>query len=144
MPWPLFLSILLSEEEYYRNLLYNSDKLPKQLLKTEINNTEELIEKERVVKNYENEIYSFLKYSNFSCRFDSYMLIQIFIFNKYYEILNNNNNKTTKNEKALEDIDLFIYSLNDNDLKKGFWQILEDNENKLDVLDILTNNRGYK
>ena len=144
MPWPLFLSILLSEEEYYRNLLYNSDKLPKQLLKTEINNTEELIEEERVIKNYENEIYSFLKYSNFSCRFDSYMLIQIFIFNKYYEILNNNNNKTTKNEKALEDIDLFIYSLNDNDLKKGFWQILEDNENKLDVLDILTNNRGYK
>ena len=113
--------------------------------KTEINNTEELIEKERVVKNYENEIYSFLKYSDFICRFDSCMLIQIFIFNKYYEILNNNNNnKTTKNEKALEDIDLFIYSLNDNDLKKGFWQILEDNENKLDVLDILTNNRGYK
>ena len=84
MPWPIFLSILLSEEEYYRNLLYNSDKLPKQLLKTEINNTEELIEKESVVKNYENEIYSFLKYSNFSCRFDSYMLIQIIIFNKYY------------------------------------------------------------
>ena len=144
MPWSLYLSILLSEEEYYRNLLYNSDKLPKQLLKIEINNTEELMEKERVVKNYENEIYSFLKYSDFICRFDSYMLIQIFIFNKYYEILNNNNNKTTKNEKALEEIDLFIYSLNDNDLKKGFWQILEDNENKLDVLDILTNNRGYK
>ena len=70
------------------------------------------------------------------------MLIQIFIFNKNYEILNNNN--TTKNETALKEIGLFIYSLNDNDLKKGFWQILEDNENKLDVLDILTNNRGYK
>ena len=70
------------------------------------------------------------------------MLIQIFIFNKNYEILNNNN--TTKNETALKESGLFIYSLNDNDLKKGFWQILEDNENKLDVLNILTNNRGYK
>ena len=55
----LFLSKLLSEEEYYRNLLYNSDKLSKQLLTTEINNTEELIEEERVIKNYENKIYSF-------------------------------------------------------------------------------------
>ena len=107
MPWSLYLSILLSEEEYYRNLLYNSDKLPKQLLKTEINNTEELIEEERVIKNYENEIYSFLKYSDFICRFDSCMLIQIFIFNKYYEILNNN---TTKNETSLKEIGyLYIF-----------------------------------
>ena len=54
------------------------------------------------------------------------MLIQIFIFNKNYEILNNNN--TTKNETALKEIGLFIYSLNDNDLKKvsgTFWKIMK-------------------
>ena len=59
MPWPLFLSKLLSEEEYYRNLLYNSDKLSKQLLTTEINNTEELIEEERVIKNYKMKFIHF-------------------------------------------------------------------------------------
>lgn len=68
------------------------------------------------------------------------MLIIIFIFNKYYETLNKN---TTINEEALKEIWLFIYSLNDNNLKKGFWQISEDNNDKLKVLDILTNNRGY-
>ena len=59
MPWPLFLSKLLSEEEYYKNLLYNSDKLSKQLLTTEINNTEELIEEERVIKNYKMKFIHF-------------------------------------------------------------------------------------
>ena len=28
----------------------------------------------------------------------------------------------TKNEQALKEIDLFIFSLNDNDLNKQFWQ----------------------
>ena len=56
------------------------------------------------------------------------MLIQIFIFNKYYEILNKN---ITKNEDTLKEIWLFIFSLNDNNLNKGFWQILEDNNDKL-------------
>jgi len=59
MPWPLFLSKLLSEEEYYKNVLYNSDKLSKQLLTTEINNTEELIEEERVIKNYKMKFIHF-------------------------------------------------------------------------------------
>ena len=69
------------------------------------------------------------------------MLIQIFIFNKYYEILNKN---ITKNEDALKEIGLFIFSLNDNDLNKGFWQILEDNNDNLELLDILTDIRRYK
>ena len=59
-------------------------------------------------KNNDNKIYSFLKYKNCSCRFDSYMLIQIYIFNKYYEILDKNN---TKFEDALKEIGVFIFSL---------------------------------
>ena len=57
------------------------------MVKSDINNLEELIDEKKAIKNNDNEINSFLKYNDFSCRFDSYMLIQIFIFNKYYEIL---------------------------------------------------------
>ena len=69
------------------------------------------------------------------------MLIQIFIFNKYYEILDKN---ITKFDDFLKEIGLFIFSLNDNDFNKGFWKILEDNHDKLELLDILTDIRGYK
>ena len=44
LPWPLSLSILLSEEEYYRNLLYNSDKLPKKLEKSTIDDIKVLLD----------------------------------------------------------------------------------------------------
>ena len=69
-----------------------------------------------------------------------FFLVQAFIINKYID--NNNiilNKDSSKYKKEIADC---LFKLKDEELKKGFWEII--NYYNLDYLGILSNTNGYK
>jgi len=97
------------------------------------------LESEEINDEPKNKNTTFLKYNELSCRYDSFMLLQIYLFNDYFIKLNINLNN---NEKSLFDIGNYIYSLPDGELNKGFWTILSNSN--LDKLNICSVANGFK
>lgn len=81
---------------------------------------------EEIGKGDENKNSIFLKYSNLSWRYDSFMLLQIlqiYIFNEYFTKFNI---KLNCNENSLFYIGNYNYSLSEYQLNKWFLTILSD------------------
>ena len=128
IPWPLFLSFIIYEENFYRNKLVDLDSkdLPIEVYDINNDNHEENIN--------ENKIFWFNNI-NFSCRYDSF----IFVF--YFQIcdyIKNNIPKNLWNNEINSIIELCSkIDFNNSDVfKKGFWNFCYNNfENSLNILD---------
>ena len=88
VPWLIFLSFIIKEEEYYRNILINEDVSihQKNIVPKKIKHKLDRFEKNRnEILNYneKNSKIYFLKYEQYSCRYDSYLLIQSYVINQY-------------------------------------------------------------
>ena len=75
----------------------------------------------------EYKITTCLKYNELSCRYDSFLLLQIYIFNGYFTKLNI---KLNNKETSLFDNENYIYSLLVDELNKGFSMILSNSNLK--------------
>ena len=81
-----------------------------------------------------------MKYNLYSCRYDSYFLLQSFVFNVY---INKFDIKLINEEsKTLKQIGELLLKLNKDELDKGFWEIIE--YYNLDTIGITSNEFGYK
>ena len=139
VPWPIFLTFIINEENYYKNLLFETDSKFKKkdniIYNKIISNNNNYIESNII----NNENIIFLKYQNYSCRYDSFFLIQCYVINNY---IKNKKIIVNDNLKLLYDIGEKIINLNHNELNLGFWEII--NKYNLDTLGICDEKNGYK
>ena len=129
----LFLSFIINEEYYYKQFLINIDKKPQLKYNKHIN----LIDKNNIKLN--NDVY-FLKYNLYSCRYDSYFLLQSFVFNPYID--KNDIKLNHESSKSLKKVGDILLKLNKDELDDGFWEIMENYN--LDSIGISSKENGYK
>ena len=135
VPWPAFLSFSISEEYLYKNFLIDKDS---QIKTKRIDNEKDI--KNNLIKKRDNKYKSlyFLNYNSFS--FNLWFLFFRFIY--YYFYLKKNKYNLNDNIKAILDIGDLFFSLNNNELDKEFWFLVENyNLDKIGITDIYN---GYK
>lgn len=148
--WPFLLSFLISQEEYYRELLIYKDAKPRlNVLKSKIleynNNLKKnsILDKSDKFNNNEinlmNESHDkdilFFNYNNYSCWVDSFLFIVKYIFFKVYDI---NEIKKIPIEKNFVEFLIDINSISNKEiLNKGIWNYILYNSNYRD--DIICN-----
>ena len=86
IPLPLYLSFNITDKEYYRNIIEKTQKNPRSKLKEKENKfiDPSLIDIEEINEEKPKLNSVFLKYDHLSCQYDSYMLLQCFVFNDYF------------------------------------------------------------
>ena len=131
IPWPLFLSFIINEEYNYTISLINDDKKPPKKVINNINKSNNII--------INNDVY-FLKYNLYSCRYDSFFLIQSFVINLYID--KNNIKLENESSKTIKKIGDILFNLNKDNLDKGLWEIIDFYN--LDNIGITSNTLGYK
>ena len=144
IPWPVFLSFLKEEENFYKSLLCKLDtsNLPKKNLDIILNHKEDVsvnninLESSNEIKN--DSLYWFINHES-SCRYDSFLFIFFFKLKDYINNINVNLNNNIQNlldlcEKIqLNDTFLFL---------RGIWKFFE--KNKEISNNTLNEDFGYK
>lgn len=150
IPWPVFLSFIINEENYYKNILLNYDSTFK-IKNININKIENANKNENkdspnkihLIDNCNNKKYylekKFLKYDFYSCRYDSYFFLQAYAINNY---INKHKINKTGNLKIFYNIGEFLLNLKNEELDIGFWEII--NKYNLDKCGFLDKINGYK
>ena len=80
-----------------------------------------------------------LYYNKLSCRYETYLLIQLYIFNKIIDDLKYKCNSEANKLYVLADS---IDNLPEEEYKKGFWELLK--LYNLDTINALDTNNGFK
>ena len=146
--WPLLIYFLIKEENEYRSNIYNNEmKLEyKNINFSKFIKTKTKIQKEKSSKIIpdENKILknpvTFLKWSENSCRYDSFFFI--YIFSIRVHILNDINNINNPVFKFVENISNILLQSDDKGFIDGIWKIFE--KNIIPELDLTSKSMLYK
>ena len=138
IPWPLYLSFIISEEDLYKNILIKNDNDIKKIT-IEANTDINLNENEDSLLIDKSKIKRWLYWKDLSCRYDTFLFLQLYLLNY---LIHKYNLSININVKKLYDLVESIDNIPEVEYKKGFWTILENY--LLDNINALTSENGYK